>query len=115
MARLYADENFDYPVVEELRLLGHDVLTAQEAGQAQLQIPDAAVLAYAISQDRAVLTFNRRHFIRLHRQTSSHRGIVVCTRDPDSAALATRIHQAIEAVPSLVDTLLRVNRPVAPP
>ncbi len=33
MAALYADENFDYPVVLELRRLGHDVLTAQEAGQ----------------------------------------------------------------------------------
>jgi hypothetical protein len=27
MARLYADENFDYPVVEYLRQFGHDVLT----------------------------------------------------------------------------------------
>lgn len=26
MARLYADENFPLPVVEELRRLGHDVL-----------------------------------------------------------------------------------------
>lgn len=34
MALLYADENFSYPVVKHLRLLGHDVLTAQEAGQA---------------------------------------------------------------------------------
>lgn len=33
MALLYADENFAYAVVERLRLLGHDVLTVQEAGQ----------------------------------------------------------------------------------
>jgi Domain of unknown function (DUF5615) len=33
MALLYGDENFDYPVVEHLRLLGHDVLTVQEAGK----------------------------------------------------------------------------------
>ena len=32
MARLYANENFPLPVVEELRHLGHDVLTMQEAG-----------------------------------------------------------------------------------
>jgi hypothetical protein len=25
MARLYADENFDYPIVDELRRLGNDV------------------------------------------------------------------------------------------
>ncbi len=31
MARLYADEQYPYPVVELLRILGHDVLTVQEA------------------------------------------------------------------------------------
>ena len=34
MARLYANENFPFPVVEELRKLGHDVLTIQETGKA---------------------------------------------------------------------------------
>jgi hypothetical protein len=34
MARFYSDENFPLPVVEELRKLGHDVLTIHEAGQA---------------------------------------------------------------------------------
>jgi len=33
MALFYADENFDYPVVERLRVLGHDVLTVQAAGE----------------------------------------------------------------------------------
>jgi hypothetical protein len=114
MARLYADENFDYPVVEQLRLLGHDVLTAQEAGQAQQRIPDPAVLAFAIAQNRAVLTFNRRHFIRLHHQTRPHFGIIVCTRDDDSVALANRIHQVILNGSPLDDQLLRVNLPPTP-
>ena len=34
MAKLYANENFPFPVVEELRKLGHDVLTVQESGKA---------------------------------------------------------------------------------
>jgi hypothetical protein len=34
VAALYADENFPLEVVEALRRLGHDVLTALEAGQA---------------------------------------------------------------------------------
>ncbi|NVM30155.1 MAG: DUF5615 family PIN-like protein [Candidatus Helarchaeota archaeon] len=34
MARLYANENFPLPVVEELRKLGHNVLTIQETGKA---------------------------------------------------------------------------------
>jgi len=40
MARLYANENFPLPVVEELRRLGHDVLTMREAGQASESMPD---------------------------------------------------------------------------
>ena len=43
MARLYADEDFPLPVVEELRRLGHDVLTVQEAGRANQGIDDATV------------------------------------------------------------------------
>ena len=33
MARLYDNENFPFPVVEELRRLGHDVATVQETGR----------------------------------------------------------------------------------
>ena len=114
MALLYADENFDYPVVECLRKLGHDVLTAQQAGQANQNIPDKDVLAYAIDLGRAVVTHNRRHFIKLHHQTSSHAGIVVCTRDDDSDALAHRIHQALSKNPDLTNKLLRINLPAKP-
>ncbi len=48
MARLYADEQYPYPVVELLRVLGHDVLTVQEAGKANQKIPDSDVLAFAL-------------------------------------------------------------------
>jgi Domain of unknown function (DUF5615) len=47
MGRLYADEQFPYEVVEHLRNFGHDVLTAQEAGKANLKIPDDLVLDFA--------------------------------------------------------------------
>ena len=42
MARLYSNENFPYPVVEELRRLGHDVQTTLETGQAGQPMPDEA-------------------------------------------------------------------------
>lgn len=98
MARLYADKDFNLRVVEHLRLLGHDVLTVQEAGRAGESDPQ--VLAYATSAQRAVVTFNRSHFIRLHRNTATHSGIIVCTRDDAVAALAGRIHQAISPAAS---------------
>lgn len=37
---LYADENFPLRVVEELRRLGHDVLTSFEDGRANQSITD---------------------------------------------------------------------------
>jgi Domain of unknown function (DUF5615) len=59
---LYADEDFSFPVVLELRRLGHDVVTAQEDGRTST--PDADILARAHALGRAVLTYNRRHFER---------------------------------------------------
>lgn len=55
MAELYADEDFPLPVVERLRQLGHDVLTAFEAGQANQAIVDADQLLYATSLGRVRL------------------------------------------------------------
>lgn len=76
MARFYADEDFPYPVVEELRRLGHDAVTLQERGLGGLKVPDPAVLALAVAEDRAVLTRNRRDFIRLHAADPAHAGII---------------------------------------
>jgi predicted nuclease of predicted toxin-antitoxin system len=81
MARLYADEQYPYPIVEFLRALGHDVVTVQEAGKANQKIPDSDVLAFATLENRAVLTQNRKDFFRLHRTQSDHAGIVACTND----------------------------------
>lgn len=49
MARFYSNENFPLPVVEQLRKLGHDVLTSYEAGNANRSVPDREVLAFATS------------------------------------------------------------------
>lgn len=114
MARLYSNENFPLPVVEQLRVLRHDVLTIQETGKADQALPDDEVLKFATAENRAVLTLNRRHFIRLHRERPQHSGIIVCTVDPDFAGQAERIDQAIGAQNSLNGQLLRVNRPSKP-
>ena len=108
---LYADENFYLPVVEELRQRGHDVLTAQEDGRTAT--PDSDILARAHSLSRAVLTFNRRHFERLHRQGADHSGIVSAKHDSDFAALADRIHVKLAGL-SPGRWCLRVNRPPSP-
>jgi Domain of unknown function (DUF5615) len=111
MARLYSNENFPLAAVLHLRALGHDVLTSLEAGNANQSIADDAVLAFASVQQRAVVTLNRLHFLRLHRTQPQHHGIIVCSYDPDFQALANRIHAAIAAQGSFAGQLLRVNRP----
>lgn len=112
MARLYSNENFHRLVVEALREMGHDVLTSLEAGRANQRIPDDEVLDFAAREGRTVLTFNRLHFMRLHRSTSGkHTGIIVCKLDHDTSALAQRIDDVIRSAGDLAGQLLRVNRP----
>jgi predicted nuclease of predicted toxin-antitoxin system len=110
LAKFYSDENFPHTAVEALRKLGHDVLTAFEAGQADKRIPDDEVLRYAIREERIVLTFNRKDFIKLHEKNSTHTGIVVCKVDVDFEALAERVDRAIKEYSSMQNQLIRVTR-----
>ncbi len=111
MARLYSNENFPFPVVTELRRLGHDGLTIQETGMGNRKVPDPEVLVHAHTDRRALLTINRKDFHRLHGQSSDHSGMVICTRDIDFIGQAHRIDQALQAYASLAGQLIRVNRP----
>ena len=111
MANCYANENFPLPVVEALRELGHNLLTTYESGKAGQAISDEDILSFAIAESRIILTLNRRHFIRLHQATPAHRGMIVCTYDPDFEALAGRIHAALHAFSDWTGQLVRINRP----
>jgi len=71
MAAFYADEHVPTAIVDALRALGHDVLTIQDDGFSNQGVADADVLERATSLGRAVLTNNRLHFHRLHRNTQS--------------------------------------------
>lgn len=110
IARLYSNENFPLPAVLALRRLGHDVLTTQDAGNAHEAISDDDVLSFAIAEGRAVITHNRRDFLRLHRERPEHAGIVICTENPDFEALAMKVHAALDSAVSLTGQLLRVSR-----
>src|SRR5438477_12037936 len=105
---LYADEDFSLPVVVEMRRLGHDVLTVQEDGRTSA--PDPDVLARAHALGRAVLTYNRKHFERLHRQGAAHSGILSASQDPNHPALAARIDATLSRL-TPGRWCVRVNRP----
>ena len=81
MSLLYANENFPLPAVLELRRGG-----------------------------RAIVTLNRKHFIRLHNQGSSHAGIIVCSYHPDFLLLSKKIHEVIQINTVLSAKLIRINR-----
>jgi hypothetical protein len=110
VTRLYANENFPLPVVEELRSLGHDVLTVQETGKGNQSMPDDEVLAFSAGDRRALLSLNRKHFIRLHKEKPTHEGIIVCTFDPDFVALVHRIDETISQEAQLAGRLIRIRR-----
>ena len=108
---LYADENFPLRTVEELRRLGHDVLTVLADGRANQSIPDKDLLARAMEIGRTLLTINRLDFKRLHRQMPDHAGIIICTEDPDRVGQAQRVAASIAEAGALRGRLLRVYRP----
>ena len=95
----YADENF--PPTNGARDSGH-------AGKAVI---DLEILAFATSQQRAVLTHNRRDFIQLHQQNRRHGGIIACTFDANFERLANRIHSPLDRQESLTNPLFRINKP----
>lgn len=110
MAHLYSNENFPFPVVKRLAERGHDVLTTLDAGKAGIAIPDEEVLRFATELGRAVLTLNRKDFIRLHLESPNHAGIIVCKFEIDFEKQAEKIADALKANSSLAGQLIRVNR-----
>ncbi len=72
-------------------------------------IPDHEQFAFAIADGRVMLTMNRDDYRRLHQRGGAHSGIIICSRNVGRQRLAAAILDAIEARPSLSNTLLRVN------
>jgi len=112
MARFYSNENIANRLVEELRRVGHDVVTSADAGNANAAIPDTEVLAFAVESSRILLTYHRSHFLRLHDQRAfDHAGMVLCRFDPDFVRQAKQIGSAVSVEADMKNRVLRINRP----
>jgi hypothetical protein len=112
VARLFADENFPFPVVEALRRIGHNVITVADAGKAGQALTDKAILELAAADQRAVVTLNRRHFVQLHvADPQPRRYCRVLARSRLREPGGPRIDQMIATEEPLAGRLLRVNRP----
>ena len=72
--RFHLDENCDPRIAAGSRLLGVDVTTTPEAGM--LQASDEDQLAFAVSQQRAVITQDT-DFLRIAAAGSEHAGVIL--------------------------------------
>ena len=90
--------------------MDHDVVTIQEAGYSGQSIPDAAIFKYAVDNTRVILTFNRKHFVKLHNENPNHFGIIVCRMDRDVVSLAKKIDACLKKNLNPKNQLFRINR-----
>jgi predicted nuclease of predicted toxin-antitoxin system len=95
---LYLDEDVDVLVADLLRARGFDVLTTRDAGR---HATDAEQLAFAVAEQRALLTHNRADFEALHQTYLSsgqhHSGILIAVRHP-SYEIVRRLLAILNAV-----------------
>ncbi len=81
---IYTDEDMYGTIARALRDRGYDAISTPEAGN--LGQPDHDQLQSAISQHRAILTFNVCDFVQLHalyiQSNQEHWGIIVSKRLP---------------------------------
>lgn len=90
---LYLDEDScDQALAKALRARGVDVVTVLEVGMQGRA--DQEQLAWALAQGRALYSFNRRDFYRLHTnylaQEKSHAGIILARQQQYSIGEQTR-------------------------
>jgi predicted nuclease of predicted toxin-antitoxin system len=82
--KILLNEHLSPRLAAQLRRYGFDVVSSREADL--LSSPDAEQLAFAASQQRAILTFNASDFVGLHETYVSegveHWGIILSTEEP---------------------------------
>ena len=84
MIKLYLDEDVHKKIAVALRLKGYDVVSAHEVQKQNLS--DYQQLEYAVSEQRAIFTFNAGDFDRLHKEYiksgKNHFGILLSKQIP---------------------------------
>ena len=82
MLRLYLNENLSWRIAKALREYGYDVISSHEAEMDQTD--DPTQFAFAVSQNRSVVTNNFSDFIALdeeyRKRGKTHYGIILTTK-----------------------------------
>ena len=114
---LFTDDHIEPRLARALSRRGFDVLSCQDAGQANQRISDEEQLAFATSQGRAILTFNFVDFIALDIRWKQagrrHAGSMVSPEIRSLTELIRRVEHHILTVPpeQQEDTLLWLSTP----
>jgi uncharacterized protein with PIN domain len=97
--KLYLNENLSWRIARALRGYGYDVISSHEVEMNAE--PDDTQLAFAVEQQRAVVTNNFRDFVELHHQYAAqqqdHYGVVLTTKIPLSLMIH-RLRQFFQCV-----------------
>ncbi len=79
---LYLNENLSWRIARALREYGYDVISSHEAGMDEEE--DPSQFAFAVEQERAVVTNNFADFIALHEEylknNTTHYGVILTTK-----------------------------------
>jgi CO dehydrogenase/acetyl-CoA synthase alpha subunit len=81
--KLHLNEHLSWHLAEQLRKLGFDVTSTIELHM--VEEDDETQLAFAASQQRAIVSINHQHFVPLHKQYitegKEHWGIILSTEE----------------------------------
>ena len=101
--RLFTDEMIRYRIARQLQQQGYDALSCEDAGRANLAIPDEEQLAYAAQAGRAILTYNGQDYVRLDGLWKAagkrHAGIIVVSRRLSQTRLLPYVVRHLDTVP----------------
>lgn len=97
---LYTNEDITYVLAQSLRARGFDAVSTHEVDMREYS--DEEQLAYAVSQGRAILSFNISHYIKLAEQYATankeHYGIILSVQLPISPLLRRTLKCLIRGV-----------------
>lgn len=100
--RYFLDEDLSFRVAEGLRRSGVDALSVHEIERANRSIPDEEQLAFAASEGRVLVTYNRADFQALdghwHAVGRNHAGIIWCSERTILRSAIGDLVRALEAV-----------------
>ena len=117
--RYLLDEDLSYRVAEGLRLRQVDALSVHEIGRANRGIPDAEQVAYATSEGRVLVTYNRADYQALDGQWRAlgrgHAGILWCSERTIPRRAIGGLVRALEAAAAEYASLDGLCMPLSRP